>query len=177
VYLSLNVIFQLNSKTPHFLTFFFNWRAPQQMPRTHCSLKAYCATLWWRWLVSFCFCNGARVEWNWQGKTEVLGRKTCPSATLCTTNPTWTRDLRMLVWTFLVVLLRRTHSRSLSKNFRYTLCARVCIYTRTRTYIYIYICQYWIFVINTRPCACTQTLYITVYVTRDTTRRNLHTTL
>jgi hypothetical protein len=24
------------------------------------------------------------------GKTEVLGEKTCPSATLSTTNPTWT---------------------------------------------------------------------------------------
>jgi hypothetical protein len=34
--------------------------------------------------------NGAPVEWNWQGKTEVLGGKTCPSATLSTTNPTWT---------------------------------------------------------------------------------------
>jgi hypothetical protein len=39
--------------------------------------------------------NGAPVEWNWQGKTEVLGGKTCPSATLPTTNPTWTNpDLR-----------------------------------------------------------------------------------
>ena len=35
-------------------------------------------------------CNGAPVEWNWQGKTEILGGKTCPSATLSTTNPTWT---------------------------------------------------------------------------------------
>jgi hypothetical protein len=34
--------------------------------------------------------NGSPVEWNWQGKTEVLGGKTCPSATLSTTNPTWT---------------------------------------------------------------------------------------
>jgi hypothetical protein len=34
--------------------------------------------------------NGLAVEWNWQGKTEVLGDKTCPSATLSTTNPTWT---------------------------------------------------------------------------------------
>ena len=34
--------------------------------------------------------NGAPVEWKWQGKTEVLGEKTCPSATLSTTNPTWT---------------------------------------------------------------------------------------
>jgi hypothetical protein len=36
-----------------------------------------------------CLCNGAPVEWNWQGKIEVLGEKTCPSATLSTTNPTW----------------------------------------------------------------------------------------
>jgi hypothetical protein len=34
--------------------------------------------------------NGAPVEWNWQGKTEVLGGKTCPSATMSTTNLTWT---------------------------------------------------------------------------------------
>ena len=34
--------------------------------------------------------NGAPVEWNWQGKTEVLGEKICPSATLSTTNPTRT---------------------------------------------------------------------------------------
>jgi hypothetical protein len=33
-------------------------------------------------------CNGAPVEWNLQGKTEVLGGKTCPSATLSTKNPT-----------------------------------------------------------------------------------------
>jgi hypothetical protein len=32
---------------------------------------------------------GAMVEWYWQGKTKELGRKTCPSATLSTTNPTW----------------------------------------------------------------------------------------
>jgi hypothetical protein len=30
------------------------------------------------------------VEWNWPGKTEVFGEKTCPSATLSTTNPIWT---------------------------------------------------------------------------------------
>jgi hypothetical protein len=34
--------------------------------------------------------NGALVEWNWQGKTEERGAKTCPSATLSSTNPTWT---------------------------------------------------------------------------------------
>jgi hypothetical protein len=34
--------------------------------------------------------NGAPVEWNWQVKTEELGEKTCPSATLSTTNPTRT---------------------------------------------------------------------------------------
>jgi hypothetical protein len=37
-----------------------------------------------------CPSNGAPVEWNWQRKTEILGGKTCLSATLSTTNPTWT---------------------------------------------------------------------------------------
>jgi hypothetical protein len=58
---------------------FFLWRrAPQQNLRTHRSLKASCATLWWRWkMISFFIftSNGAPVEWNWQGKTEVLGEK------------------------------------------------------------------------------------------------------
>jgi hypothetical protein len=57
------------------------WRAPQQMLRTHRSLKAYCVTLWWRWSVFFFFVflsNGAPVEWNWLGKTEVLGEKPVP---------------------------------------------------------------------------------------------------
>jgi hypothetical protein len=34
--------------------------------------------------------NGANVERNWQGKTELLGGKTCASATSSTTSPTWT---------------------------------------------------------------------------------------
>jgi hypothetical protein len=29
------------------------------------------------------------VEWELAGVTEVLGEKTCPRATLSTTNPTW----------------------------------------------------------------------------------------
>jgi hypothetical protein len=45
-------------------------------------------------IIIFCpfLSNGAPVEWNWQGKTEVLGGGggTCPTATLSTTNPTWT---------------------------------------------------------------------------------------
>jgi hypothetical protein len=77
--------------TKHMATLFLLWRAPQQMLRTHHSLKAYCATLWWRWLVCFVFpSNGARVEWNWQGYPKYSGGKTCPSATLSTTNATWT---------------------------------------------------------------------------------------
>jgi hypothetical protein len=41
--------------------------------------EAYCATLWWRWLVSSVFPrNGAPVEWNSQGKTEVFGEKPVP---------------------------------------------------------------------------------------------------
>jgi hypothetical protein len=49
-------------------SFFLWWRAPQQMLRTHRSLKAYCTTLWWRW----------RERWS------------LPSATLSTSNHTWT---------------------------------------------------------------------------------------
>jgi hypothetical protein len=29
------------------------------------------------------------VEWYWQGKSKELGERTCPSATLSTTNPIW----------------------------------------------------------------------------------------
>jgi hypothetical protein len=32
----------------------------------------------------------AMVGWYWQGNTKELKRKTCPSASLSTTNPTWT---------------------------------------------------------------------------------------
>jgi hypothetical protein len=67
------------------------WRAPQQMLRTHRSIEAYCATLWWRRLVFPVFpCNEALVEWNWQGKNRSTWGKTCPSATLSNTNTTWT---------------------------------------------------------------------------------------
>jgi hypothetical protein len=34
--------------------------------------------------------NGARVEWYWQGENRSTRGKTCPSAILSTTNPTWT---------------------------------------------------------------------------------------
>jgi hypothetical protein len=47
------------------------------MLRTYRSLEAYCATLVMK-MVSFLPCNGAQVEWNWQGKTEVLGEKPVP---------------------------------------------------------------------------------------------------
>jgi hypothetical protein len=65
------------------------------MLRTHRSLEAYCATLWWRYLcrrfVSFVYpCRGALVKCNWHGRTEVLGGGSCPRPTLSTTNPTWT---------------------------------------------------------------------------------------
>jgi hypothetical protein len=62
-------------------TKFFLWRSvPQQMLQTHRSLKAYCATLRWRWRERWSYffifpSNGAKVKWNWQGKTEVLGEK------------------------------------------------------------------------------------------------------
>jgi hypothetical protein len=65
----------------HFCFFLLWWRAPQQMLRTHRSLKASCAIQRWRWkMISFFIftSNGAPVEWNWQGKTEVLGGKPVP---------------------------------------------------------------------------------------------------
>jgi hypothetical protein len=46
----------LSTLFPNTLPFFFLWwKAPQQMLRTHRSLEAYCATLWWRWLINFFF--------------------------------------------------------------------------------------------------------------------------
>jgi hypothetical protein len=74
------------------VAFFLWWRAPQQMLRTHHSLKAFCATLWWRWAVFFYqVLQVMEHQWNeidrWKPATR---RKTCPSATLSTTNPTWT---------------------------------------------------------------------------------------
>jgi hypothetical protein len=48
-------------------------------------LKAYCTTLWgkwWRWRDLFCFF--ILMEWNWQGKTEVLEEKLVP-VPLCPT--------------------------------------------------------------------------------------------
>jgi hypothetical protein len=66
-------------------------RAPQQMLRAHCSLEGLLCNPVIKMIFLFVFpSNGAPVEWNWQGKTEVLGWKTCPSATLSTTNTTWT---------------------------------------------------------------------------------------
>jgi hypothetical protein len=64
----------------HLSIFIRGWRAPQQMLQTYGSLEAYCATLWWRFLVSFFIfpCNGAPVERNWQRKTEVIGEKLVP---------------------------------------------------------------------------------------------------
>jgi hypothetical protein len=39
-----------SQERPFFTDFFFKWwRVPQQTLRTHRSLEAYCATLWWRW--------------------------------------------------------------------------------------------------------------------------------
>jgi hypothetical protein len=58
------------------LTQFFLWRAPQQKLRTHHSLLCNPVT---KMTSFFVFpCNGAPVEWNWHGKTEVLGEKPVP---------------------------------------------------------------------------------------------------
>jgi hypothetical protein len=69
------ILIKFCTRDLHIVLFFFI-RAPQQMLRTHRSLKSYCATLWWRWnmIIFFIFSsNGAPVQWNWQGSTEVLG--------------------------------------------------------------------------------------------------------
>jgi hypothetical protein len=71
---------------------FLLWRAPQHMLRTHRSLEAYCATLWWRWLVFFSFFHVMehRLGWNLTGENRSTRGKPCPSATLFTINPIWT---------------------------------------------------------------------------------------
>jgi hypothetical protein len=60
---------------------------------THRSFEAYCATPWWRWLVFFfSFFRVMEHRWNEvdKEKPKYSGKKTCPSAILSTTNPTWT---------------------------------------------------------------------------------------
>jgi hypothetical protein len=51
-------------------------------PRSRCygrtaALRLIVQPLWWRWLVFvFVFpCNGAPMEWNWQGKPEIVREK------------------------------------------------------------------------------------------------------
>jgi hypothetical protein len=87
--------FHIGVICPLIQIFFTWWNSPQQMLRTHRSLKASCATLWWRW------------RWRWAVVYQVVQvmehqrneidrgkpttrRKTCPSATLSTTKATWT---------------------------------------------------------------------------------------
>jgi hypothetical protein len=77
-----------------FPVFFFFLRsegAPQQMLRTHRSLKAYCATPVMK-ISSFFYQVLQLMEHQWneidRGKPTTW-RKTCHSATLSTTNPTW----------------------------------------------------------------------------------------
>jgi hypothetical protein len=76
VHLNLKVLIPRNHNAKYL---FLWWRAPQQMLRTHRSLKAYCATLWWRWLV-FSFFLVMEHRWNEidRGKTEVLGENPIP---------------------------------------------------------------------------------------------------
>jgi hypothetical protein len=70
--------------------------APQQMLRTHRSLEPYCAILWWRWkMIRFSALQVMehRMEWNWQGKTEVLGENPVPWSLCPPQFPHWlTRD-------------------------------------------------------------------------------------
>ena len=60
------------------------------MIQTHRSFKAYCANLWWRWLVFLHFskeCSTGGMKLT--GENRNTRGKTCPSATLSTINPTW----------------------------------------------------------------------------------------
>jgi hypothetical protein len=71
--------FWLN-KPAWWISLFLWWRAPQQILRTHRSLKAYCATLWWRWrerwLVFFLFFQVMEQRWNEtdRGKPKYSGK-------------------------------------------------------------------------------------------------------
>jgi hypothetical protein len=63
---------------PYFQVLFFGgggWRAPQEMLRTHRSLEAYSATLWWRWSV-FSFFRVMKHRWNEidRGKPKYSGK-------------------------------------------------------------------------------------------------------
>ena len=65
------------------LPFFWWRRAPQQMLRTHRSLKASCATLWWRWgrwFVFFFIFPSNEHRWNEidRVKLKYWGKKPVP---------------------------------------------------------------------------------------------------
>jgi hypothetical protein len=67
-------------------------------PRSRCygrtaALRLLVQPLWWRWAVFFCqVLQLMEHQWNEidRGKPTTTRRKTCPSATLSTTNLTWT---------------------------------------------------------------------------------------
>jgi hypothetical protein len=87
-----SVLYWFNNNIKRLTFFFAWWRAPQQMLRTHRSLKASCATPVMK--MSSFFYQVLQVmehQWNeiYRGKPTTR-RKTCPSATLSTTNLTWT---------------------------------------------------------------------------------------
>jgi hypothetical protein len=81
--------FHITAKAYFSCPFFFKWwRAPQQTLRTHRSLEASCATLWWRWRRWWLFfIHFLIMEHRWN---EIDRGKTYPSATSSTTNPTRT---------------------------------------------------------------------------------------
>jgi hypothetical protein len=70
---------RISSKNPTAILLFFYWSAPQQMLRTHRSLEGLLCNpvMKMKFFLLFHF-NGAPVEWNWQGKTEVLKGKPVP---------------------------------------------------------------------------------------------------
>jgi hypothetical protein len=95
---TLFIVNSLRSSPAHMIqpkvlvtTSFFVVKGPQQMLRTHRSLKSYCATLWWRFFFFLPFFQVMEHRWNEIDRVKPkYSGGTCRSATLSTTNPTWT---------------------------------------------------------------------------------------
>jgi hypothetical protein len=60
------------------LALFLWWRAQQRTLRTHRSLEAYCATLWWIILVFFSFFREMEHQWNEIDREKHIPVSLCP---------------------------------------------------------------------------------------------------
>jgi hypothetical protein len=78
----------------------FFWRAPQQILRTHRNREGLLCNpvmKMIRFFLLFHF-NGAPVEWNWQGKTDVLREKPVPVPLRDRTRASAVRARRLTAW-------------------------------------------------------------------------------